>query len=136
MGDNPIRISQLNPGDKISATIITEGKPEILTAQAVDAQLAATPQPAPAPTSAPTSAPAPADETAVESPAAAPGTEPQAVEPEPAPLVAETEAAPVEPAPLPKPYTKNPFFWLIVSIIILALIWVLMRRRVKKDGPK
>ena len=41
MGDTPIRISQLDPGDKISAIIVTEGKPEILTAQAVDAQLAA-----------------------------------------------------------------------------------------------
>ena len=138
MGETPIRVSQLNPSDKISATIITEGKPEILTAQAVDAQLAATPPPAPAPAS----APEPAEETAVESPAAAPAApaapveEPQAVEPEPAPVVAETEAAPAEPTPLPKPYTKNPFFWLIVAVIILALIWVLMRRRVKKDGPK
>ena len=41
MGDTPIRISQLNPGDKVSATIVTEGKPEIVTAQAVDAKLAA-----------------------------------------------------------------------------------------------
>ena len=129
MGDTPIRISQLNPGDKVSATIITAGKPEILTAQAVDAQLAATPPP-PAPAAAPAPAPEPAEETAVESPAAAPAApaaEPQALEPEP---------APVEPAPLPKPYTKNPFFWLIVAIIILALIWVLIRRRVKKDEPK
>jgi hypothetical protein len=136
MGDTPIRISQLNPGDKISATIITEGKPEILTAQAVDAQLAATPPPAPAPAAAPTPAPEPTEETAVESPAAAPAAEPQALEPEPAPVVAETEAASVEPAPLPKPYTKNPFFWLVVAIVILALIWVLIRRRVKKDEPK
>lgn len=136
MGDTPIRISQLDPGDNVSATIITEGKPEILTAQAVDAQLAANPPPNPASAQAPAPAPEPAKETAVESPAAAPATEPQAVEPEPAPVVAETEAAPVEPAPLPKPYTKNPFFWLVVAIIILALIWVLVRRKVKKDGPK
>jgi len=128
MGDTPIRISQLNPGDKITAVIVSEGKPEILTAQAVDAQLAATPEPAPVSVD--------AEQTVVESPAAAPSAEPQAVEPAPAPVVAETEAAPVEPAPLPKPYTKNPFFWLIVSIILLALIWVLVRRKVKKDERK
>ena len=40
MGDQPIRVSQLNPGDKISAVIVTEGKPEILTAKEVSAQLA------------------------------------------------------------------------------------------------
>ena len=132
MGDTPIRISQLNPGDKVSATIVTEGKPEIVTAQAVDAQLAATPPPACA---RPGTA-APAEEAAVETPAAAPAAEPQAMEPEPAPVVEEAAAAPAEPAPLPKPYTKNPFFWLFVLIIIVALIWVLMRRQVKKDGPK
>ena len=136
MGETPIRVSQLNPSDKISATIITEGKPEILTAQAVDAQLAKTPPPAPAPAPAP--APEPAEEAAVETPAAAPAAEePQAMEPEPAP-VEEMEATPAEPEPeaLPEPYTKNPFFWLLVAIIIVALIWVLMRRRAKKDVPK
>ena len=136
MGDTPIRISQLNPGDKVSATIVTEGKPEIVTAQAVDAQLAKTPPPAPAP--APTPAPEPAEEAVAETPAAAPAAEePPAMEPEPAPVVEEPVAAAAEePAPLPEPYTKNPFFWLFVVIIIVALIWVLMRRKAKKDGPK
>ena len=123
----------LNPGDKVSATIVTEGKPEIVTAQAVDAKLAATPPP-PAPAPAP--AAAPAEEPAADEPAPAPAAEPQAMEPEPAPVVEEAAPAPVEPAPLPKPYTKNPFFWLFVLIVIVALIWILMRRRVKKDGPK
>ena len=132
MDGKAIQVRDLNRGDRISATIVSEGKPEIVTAQAVDAQLAATPTPTPVPAPASETA----EETAVESPAAEPAAEPQAVEPAPAPVVAETEAASVEPAPLPKPYTKNPFFWLIVSIIILALIWVLIRRRVRKDGPK
>ena len=130
MGDAPIRISQLDPGDKITAVIVSEGKPEILTAQAVDAQLAATPEPAPVSVD--------AEQTVVESPAAAPAAEPQAMETEPAPatVATETEAASIEPAPLPKPYTNNPFFWLIVAIILLALVWVLVRRKVKKDEPK
>ena len=74
MGDTPIRISQLNPGDKVTATIVSEGKPEILTAQAVDAQLAKDPPP-PAPAPAPASEPA-AEEAVVETPAATPAAEP------------------------------------------------------------
>jgi hypothetical protein len=131
MGDTPIRVSQLNPGDKVSATIITEGKPEILTAKEVNAQLAAAPAPAPAPAAA---APAPEPEpAAAETPAAAPAAEPALEEPQAmeqaAPAPAPEEAAP---APeVPKPYFKNPFFMLLVLIIIVALIWVLMRRRSK-----
>ncbi len=126
MGDKPIRISQLNPGDKVSATIVSEGKPEILTAKAVDAQLAAT-EAAPAATE-------PQSEAAVvETPAAATAAEqapePQAME-QAAPAAAATDEA-TAPA-LPKPYTKNPIFWLFVLIIVAALLWVLLRRKVKK----
>jgi hypothetical protein len=122
MGDTPIRISQLNPGDKVTATIVSEGKPEILTAQAVDAQLAAA-EAAPA-------APSPEDEPAVvETPAAAPAPETQAATEEAAPAEATEDAAT---PPLPKPYTKNPFFWLLVLVVVIALIWVVVRRRVKK----
>ncbi len=39
-GDSVIPISQLNPGDKVSATIVTESAPDIITTQAVDANLA------------------------------------------------------------------------------------------------
>ena len=136
MGDQPIRVSQLNPGDTINAVIVTEGKPEILTAKEVNAQLAAAPAPAPA-----AAAPAPEPEpAAAEAPAAPPAAEPtpdepQAMEqaaPEPAPV----EAAPAPaPAPeTPKPFFSNPFFMLLLLIIVVALIWVLMRRR--KDSDK
>jgi hypothetical protein len=129
MGDSPIRISQLNPGDKVTATIVTEGKPEILTAKDVNAQLAAAPAPAAA-------APAPepeAEPAAAETPAAAPAAEPALEEPEAleqaAPAPAADEAAPAR--ELPEPYFKHPFFMLLVFIIIVALIWVLMRRKAK-----
>ena len=128
MGDTPIRISQLNPGDKITATIVTEGKPEILTAQAVDAQLAAPDAAACARRSARAGSrsrqrpkrrpPAPAAE-----PAAEPAPEPQAMEqaaPAPAPAEESTE-----PARCRSLTSSNPFFWLLVLIIIVALIWVL-----------
>ncbi len=127
MGDKPIRISQLNPGDKVSATIVSEGKPEILTAKAVDAQLAATEAAAPAATE-PQSEPA-VVETPAPAMAAEPAPEPQAME-QAAPAPAAAEEA-TEPA-LPKPYFSNPFFWLLVLVILVALIWVLVRRKVKK----
>jgi hypothetical protein len=127
MGDTPIRISQLNPGDKVTATIVSEGKPEILTAKQVDAQLAA--EPAPAAASEPAEV-----ETPAAAPSAAPSAEPAAEEPQAmeqaAPAAAATDEA-TAPA-LPKPYFSNPFFWLLVLVIVVALIWVLARRRVKK----
>jgi len=135
MGDQPIRVSQLNPGDTITAVIVTEGKPEILTAKEVNAQLAAAPAPKPAP---PAAAPAPepkptAAEPPAAEPAAEPAPEPQAMEqaaPEPAPV----EAAPAPAPETPKPFFSNPFFMLLLLIIVIALIWVLMRRR--KDNDK
>jgi len=124
MGDTPVRVSQLNPGDKITAVIVTDGKPEILTAQQVSAQLAADPAPAGA-------APEP-EPAAAETPAAASATEtapePQATEQAaPAVVPADEASAPA----MPEPYFKNPFFMLLVLIIIIALVWVVMRRRGK-----
>ncbi len=127
MGDSPIRVSQLNPGDKITAVIVTAGKPEILTARQVSAQLAAEAAPAPAAAAAPEPEPATA-ETPAAAPAAEPASEPQAME------QAATADAPAEEASVPalrEPYFKNPFFMLVVFIIIIALVWVLMRRRTK-----
>lgn len=127
MGDKPIRISQLNPGDKITATIVSEGKPEILTAQAVDAQLAAT-EAAPAATE--PQSEAAVVETPAPATAAGPASEPQAME-QAAPAAAAATDEATAPA-LPKPYFSNPFFWLLVLVILVALIWVLARRKVKK----
>ena len=124
MGDSPIRVSQLNPGDKITAVIVTSGKPEILTAQQVSAQLAAEAAPAAA---APEPEPA-AAETATAAPTAEAAPEPQTIE-QAAPAAAPAEETPA-PAP-PEPFFKHPFFLLLVFIIIIALIWVLMRRRAK-----
>jgi len=128
MGDSPIRVSQLNPGDKITAVIVTDGKPEILTAQQVNAQLAAEPAP---------SAAAPEPETAAaEAPAVAPAAEPapEALPIEPTAPASTPESAPAEEASapaLPKPFFKRPFFMLVLFIIIVALLWVLMRRKAK-----
>jgi hypothetical protein len=128
MGDKPIRISQLNPGDKVTATIVSSGKPEILTVKAVDAQLAAA-------AGEPAAAEPEAEQAVVETPAAAPAAEPapepQAAAPEATPDTAKAEStSPFD--VMPNAYFKHPLFMLLVLIILVALIWVLMRRRVKK----
>ncbi len=131
MGDKPIFVSELKPGDRVTATIVSDGKPEILTSQEVNAQLAAEPvAAAPAPEPEPAAA-----ETPAAAPAAEPTPEPQAMEqaaPEPAPA----EAAPAPAPETPKPFFSNPFFMLLLLIIAIALIWVLMRRRAKDNNKK
>ena len=127
MGDTPIRISQLNPGDKVTATIVSEGKPEILTAQAVDAQLASRrqlrrpPRRLSRPPKRPWSKRRPRrllQNRRLRRRNRRPSRRRKLRLP--------------EAAPLPKPYTKNPFFWLFVAIIIVALIWVLVRRKAQE----
>jgi len=132
-GDKAIQLAQLNPGDKVSATIVTEGQPEIVTSTAVDAKLAAEPAPAAA-------APAPEPEpAAAETPAAEPAAEPAvepAVEPAPEPVAMEPAspaAVPEATAPAPeaaKPFYKSPFF-LLLLLIVIALVFVMMRRKSK-----
>jgi hypothetical protein len=133
--DKPIKLSQLNTGDKVSATIVTESQPEILTGQAVDAQLAAEPAPvAAAPATEPetvaaaTEAPAdPAAEPAAE-PAADLASEPVAMEQaEPAPVA--EEMTPVTEA---KPFYKSTLFLVLLGLIVLSLIWMMMRRKEDK----
>ena len=73
----------------------------------------------------------PVDEGSQASPDAADA----APEAAPAPDTAGTAAAPESTSPfedLPKPYFKHPFFWLLVLIIVVAFLWVLARRKVKK----
>ena len=117
---------------------MTEGKPEIVTAQAVDAALA---DPSRRQLLRPARRLQPAEEAAAEAPtAAAPAAErrrPWSRKRRQSLWIRKQRPPEGEPAPLPKPYTKNPFFWLFVAIIIIALIWVLMRRKAtKKDGLK
>jgi len=136
MGDKPIQLSHLNTGDKVSATIVTESQPQILTEQTVDAKLAAEPAPVAA-------APAPEPEpVAVEKPAAEPAadtTAEPAVEPTPEPVAMEQAVptpAPEATAPAPerpKPFFKYPFFMLILFTIIIAFIWAVMRQRAKNN---
>jgi hypothetical protein len=132
--DKPTRMRDLQRGDTISATIVTAGAPEVLTVQEVNATLAAEPEPAAVSAQEPVATPdvAPVEAAPLEG---APTPEPQVATEEAAPEAAATEST----SPfvdMPKPYTKHPFFWLLVAIVVVALIWVLVRRRAKKPAQR
>lgn len=133
--DKPTKLSQLDPGDTIRATIVTESQPEILTAQAVDAQLAAEPAPvaaAPAPEPEPVADAAPATEAPAEpaaEPAAEPTPEPVAMD-QAAPAPVAEEAAPMAEA---KPFYQKPLFLILLGLIVVSLIWMMMRRKDDKN---
>jgi hypothetical protein len=118
----PIPVSQLNKGDEITATVISQRPPEVVTEQEVQAtlaqQAAAKTEPPPAMKSEPAAAktePAPAK---TEAPAtAAPATTPMA-----------TTAA----APAPAPVESSGLgtgWYLLIAVIIAAVLFLIMRRR-------
>jgi hypothetical protein len=74
-GGKRVDLSELRKGDRLSATLVTEGPPQVMTEQQVQATLAAAPAPAasPAPVAAP-AAPAPAASPAVGAAPAAGGS--------------------------------------------------------------
>lgn len=102
----PVRVSNLQPGDQINATVVSVGTPEILTARALDESLAAAGE----------AAQGAEAETAAEAPA-------------PAPAAA---AAPVEEKP--GEMTKQVWFWVLVVVIAAILVWMLASSR--KKAPK
>ena len=128
MGDKPVRLFNLEPGDQISAKIVTAGPPEVLTKQQVDAILAQPPAPVAA-------AAPPAEEPAASTPEAAPEAEPVA---EAAPEVV-AEAAPA-PAPEPMAATEpveeksNLWLWILLLIVLLVVAWLVTRNKKQKQN--
>jgi len=129
----PVLLSQLRAGDKLSAVIITEGPPQVLTEKEIQATLAA-PPPAAAPAG---PAGAPATEPAAGSAAATPapaGAEPAAPAPaEPATDTAATPA-PATDAAAEARATEGGMSWLTwgaLIVIVLIVLFFLFRR----SGP-
>lgn len=103
MDGKPVRVSALNPGDRLDATVVTTGTPEILTAQALDESLAAAGDAAKAGT--------PAAET-------------------PAPAVARETPRETTPTPAaPEPKEPNRMWLWVVLVLIGALFVYLAVRR-------
>jgi hypothetical protein len=136
----PLKIMNMNPGDELTATIVTTAPPLVLTQKQVDATLAAAAAaPAPAP-----AAPAPA--AAEPAPAPAPATAAAPPAPEPAaPPAAEPAAAPA-PAPAAEPAvvaTETPekggsriWLWILVLAALALILFLVFRNKDDKSGQK
>ena len=112
MDGKPVRISGLNPGDELTATVVSAGPPEILTAADVDAAMAAADEPA-----AVTADAAAADE-------------------EPAPAAAGDDAA-QESATEPEEMTGIRWMWaLLLVAIVIVLVWMFARKKPGTDKPR
>jgi len=119
-----ITISQLNQGDEISATFVSERPPEVVTQQEVDATL--TPSASPSPSQSPTGSTA---TTVAATPAVA-------APPTTAPVeTAQPGTAPPAPAPVATSDFGTMWYGLI-AVLIAAVLFFVMRRRKEEDPPR
>jgi hypothetical protein len=130
----PLQIKNMNPGDELTATIVTTAPPLVLTQKQVEATLAAAAQPAPA---------APEPQAAAPAPAPAPAAAPAAAAAEPAAEPAAPAAAPApEPAATPAVVaTETPpesgshlWMWILAIVAVLVVLFLIGRNRGGKSG--
>lgn len=117
----PVRVFNLEPGEKLTAKIVSSGAPETLTAKQVDAVIAADQAAAAA---------APAPEAAPEATAAADTSSPAAEAEAPA-ATTEVAAAPAEPAA-----EEGSKLWLWILLLVLLALIIYFVSRGKDDKKK
>jgi hypothetical protein len=131
-----ITISQLNKGDDITATIVSDQPPVLVTETEVDATLAqaqANPAPTPAPTAAtPTQTEATPASTATPAVAAPPAAATPPASPVETPPSA---AAPATPAPVESSGLGMAWYVLII-VVIAAVVLYFVRRRKDENPPR
>jgi hypothetical protein len=115
-----IPISQLNKGDEITATVISQRPPDVVTEREVEATLAQA-APAKAEASAMKSEP-----TAMKAEAAAAKTDSPAVAATPSPAMATQSTAA---APAPESSGLGTGWYLLIAVVIAAVLFLVMRRR-------
>ena len=126
MDGKPVRLADLKGGDQLTATIVTSGPPEVLTAKDVQAVLDI-PEPTPAEVAAEEPASVPVAAASAEAPAAA-AAEPAPAEAAPATTDTPMLAATDEPAKTEeKPDRK--WIWIAVGLIVVIGAFLLMRRK-------
>lgn len=116
----PIRMADLRRGDALTAVVVTQGAPVVLTAQEVQATLDQE-------KAAPAATPAPAS-TAATAPAAPP-TQVAAADPKAATPTTTMAPAPAVPA---KPVESSGFgipWWLVIAVLAVIILFIFMRRR-------
>jgi hypothetical protein len=108
MDDKPTRISELQPGDELAATVVSEQPPEILTAGDVTASIEGA-DAATASAAAPAAAPAEPSASAEEAATAAESTAPD---------------------------QGRLWLWILAVILIAAVLWLVMRNKSKPKVTK
>jgi hypothetical protein len=126
----PVQLSDLRERDQLTATIVTEGPPHVMTEKQVEATLAATPVPAaPAPMAAAPAAAAPAavaTEPASAAPAPAASTSTETTTTTTTSVAEAPTAASAAPATAPaEEPAKGGSSWVLWAVLILAAIIVL-----------
>jgi len=115
-----VPVAQLNKGDEITATVVSQKAPEVVTEREVEATLAQATPPktdAPAAKSEP-----PAAKTETPAVAAAPATPP----------------TPVATTPAPAPAASSGLgtgWYLLIAVVIAALLFMIMRKRKDEGQP-
>ena len=118
----PIRLAGLKRGDPLTATIVTNGPPVVLTEQEVQATLAESKA---EPAMAQVATTAPAAQTATTAPAPQPSAaEPKSPPaPSPQPSVADANAPPAQSSGL------GTMWYLLIAVVVVVALFVLMRKR-------
>ena len=119
-----IPISQLNKGDEITATVISQRPPEVVTEQEVQATLAQQAQAQPQ---------AKAEAPAMKSESTATKTETPAAAAPATPMTTQSTAAAPAPAPVESAGLGTAWY-VLIAVVILAVLFLVMRRR-KDESP-
>jgi len=134
----PVKFTDLRRGDRLTATIVTTGTPQIITERQVEAMLAKAPDATPTSTAATTAA-APLASTSIQTSAAAPAGSPAAPPSADAAATAPTavavsdstapEASPAIPPATAAESATNWMAWGMGALALVALVAWVMRRQ-------